>query len=124
MSEDNGSTEFYAKAVEYTLELDLHLFFRSVGERHRRLHGIPQSEMFKWNLISDQILAESEPETLGRDRMRLAFYYQSLLDSGELSTRAELSRHLRESRSRVTQVLNRLNETDDESATRRFGDSG
>ena len=27
MSGDNGSTEFYGKALEYTLELDLHLFF-------------------------------------------------------------------------------------------------
>ncbi len=92
--------------------------------RTRRLQRLPKIEMFKWNSISDQIRAESESEAPSRDRMRLAFYYQSLLDSGELSTRAELSRHLGVSRGRVTQVLNRLNETDDESAKRRFGDTG
>ncbi|MBR9804583.1 HTH domain-containing protein [bacterium] len=41
--------------------------------------------------------------------MRLARYYQSLLDSGEVMTRAELARHLGVSRARVTQVLKRLN---------------
>jgi DNA-directed RNA polymerase specialized sigma subunit len=66
--------------------------------------------MFKWNSISDQILAESQSEVPKRDRMRLAFYYQSLLDSGEVSTRAELARFLGVSRARVTQVLKRLNE--------------
>lgn len=64
--------------------------------------------MFKWNSISDQIRAESKTATPKRDRMRLAYYYQSLLDSGEVSTRAELARYLGISRARVTQVLNRL----------------
>lgn len=36
----------------------------------------------------------------------------------------ELKRHPGVSRARVTQVLNRLNEADDESAKRRFGDAG
>ena len=40
--------------------------------------------------------------------MELARYYQSLLDSGEVETRAELARYLGVSRARVTQVLNRL----------------
>lgn len=40
--------------------------------------------------------------------MRLAHYYQSLLDSGKAKTRAELARFLGVSRARVTQVLNRL----------------
>ncbi len=35
-------------------------------------------------------------------------YYQSLLDSGEVKTRAELARFLGVSSARVTQVLNRL----------------
>ncbi len=70
--------------------------------------------MFKWNPISDQIAADSEQEKPKRDRMRLARYYQSLLDSNEISTRAELARYLSLSRRRVTQVLRRLHEADKE----------
>ncbi|MDG2391687.1 MAG: hypothetical protein P8M30_20460 [Planctomycetaceae bacterium] len=51
---------------------------------------------------------ESESAKPVRDRMRLARYYQSLLDSGVVETRAQLSRFLGVSRARVTQVLNRL----------------
>ena len=69
---------------------------------------MPHVEMFKWNSISDRIQAESESAAPKRDRMRLAYYYQSLLDSGEISTRAELARFLGVSRARVTQVLKRL----------------
>jgi hypothetical protein len=65
--------------------------------------------MFKWNSISDQTRAESQSAAPKRDRMRLAFYYQSLLDFGEVSTRAELARFLGVSRARVAQVLKRLN---------------
>ena len=42
------------------------------------------------------------------DGMERARYYQSLLDSGEVRSRAELARLLGVSRARVTQVLNRL----------------
>lgn len=42
------------------------------------------------------------------DGMERARYYQSLLDSGNVSTRAELARFLDVSRDRVTQVLRRL----------------
>lgn len=70
---------------------------------------MPQVEMFKRNSISDQLRAKSESATPKRDRMRLAFYYQSLLDSGEVETRAELARFLSVSRARVTEVLKRLN---------------
>ena len=65
--------------------------------------------MFKWNSILDRIQAESEAAKPKRDRMRLANYYQSLIDSGEVSTRAELARLLGVSRARVTQVLKRVN---------------
>lgn len=64
--------------------------------------------MFKWNSILDQIRKDSESAKPKRDRLRLARYYQSLLDSGEVSTRAELARFLGVSRARVTQVLKRL----------------
>jgi len=69
--------------------------------------------MFKWISISDQIRAESERAKPKRDRMRLARYYESLLDSDEISTRAELARYLGVSRARVTQVLGRLHEADE-----------
>ena len=72
--------------------------------------------MFKWNSISDRIQAESESAAPKRDRMRLAYYYQSLLDSGEVSTRAELARHLGVSRARITQVLRRLKSPKDDIA--------
>jgi len=65
--------------------------------------------MFKWNSILDRIQAESESVKPKRDGMRLASYYQSLLDSGVVGTRADLARFLGVSRARVTQVLRRLN---------------
>jgi Mn-dependent DtxR family transcriptional regulator len=43
--------------------------------------------------------------------MKLARHYQSLLDSGRFENRAALARHLGVSRARVTQVLRRLNVT-------------
>lgn len=64
--------------------------------------------MFKWNSILDRIQAEVASAKPKRDRMRLAHHYQSLLDSGQVETRAELARYLGVSRARVTQVLNRL----------------
>lgn len=81
----------------------------------KRLRRLPEIEMFKWNSISDQMGAESESQKPSRDRMRLAHYYQSLLDSGKVQTRAELSRYLGVSRARVTQVLSRLKDADDSS---------
>jgi hypothetical protein len=43
-----------------------------------------------------------------RDPLKLARYYQSLLDSGQFESRAALARFLGVSRARVTQVLRRL----------------
>lgn len=43
-----------------------------------------------------------------RDPLRLACYYQSLLDSGMFESRAALARYLGVSQARVTQLLNRL----------------
>ena len=44
-----------------------------------------------------------------RDPLKLARYYQSLLDSCQFDNRAALARYLHVSRARVTQVLKRLN---------------
>ena len=76
--------------------------------RTKRLRRLPHIEMFKWNSILDQIRVESEWAVPKRDRMRLARYYQSLFDTGEVKTRAELARYMGVSRARVTQVLKRL----------------
>jgi hypothetical protein len=46
-----------------------------------------------------------------REPLKLARYYQSLLDSGQFRNRAALARSLGVSRARVTQVLNRLSVT-------------
>jgi hypothetical protein len=43
-----------------------------------------------------------------RDPLKLARYYQSLLDSGKFENRAALARYHGVSRARVTQVLRRL----------------
>ena len=43
-----------------------------------------------------------------RDPLKLARYYQSLLDSGKFESRAALACYLGVSRARVTQVLRRL----------------
>ena len=73
-----------------------------------RLRRLPYIEKFKWNSISEQIRAESESAACKRDRMRLAFSYQSLFDSGEVSTRAELARFLCVSCARLRQALKRF----------------
>ena len=57
---------------------------------------------------------EPEPEVPARpkeprDPLRLARYYQSLLDSGQFENRAALARYLGVSRANVTQVLKPLN---------------
>lgn len=70
---------------------------------------MPHVGIFKWNSVLDQGRKESESAEPKRDRLRLAFYYQSLLDSEAVKTRAELARFLGVSRARVTQVLKRLN---------------
>ena len=73
-----------------------------------RLRGSPAIALFPWNAVSD---AKSEPKPAPRDRrdpLKLARYYQSLMDSGRSESRAALARYLGISRPRVTQVLRRL----------------
>ena len=63
---------------------------------------------YPWNTVSAIPKPSKPPQKQRRDPMRLARYYQSLLDSGKFESRAALARHLGVSRARVTQVLNRL----------------
>jgi hypothetical protein len=76
--------------------------------RLKRLRRAAVIEVIPWNGSSapePKIFATpKEP----RDPLKLARYYQSLLDSGQFETRAALARYLGVSRARVTQVLKRL----------------
>jgi len=77
--------------------------------RLKRLHRAAVIEVIPWNDSS-----ESDPEVSGtpkipRDPLKLARYYQSLLDSGQFENRAALARFLGVSRTKVTQALKRLN---------------
>ena len=77
--------------------------------RLKRLHRAAVIEVIPWNGSSE---GESEiltPPKEPRDPLKLARYYQSLLDSGNFENRAALACYLGVSRARVTQVLKRLN---------------
>jgi Mn-dependent DtxR family transcriptional regulator len=64
--------------------------------------------LFPWNAVSE---SKPEPKPVPKERrdpLKLARYYQSLMDSGKFENRAALARYLGVSRARVTQVLRRL----------------
>ena len=75
-----------------------------------KLRQTPRIKIQPWTPIPTR-KAITKPKQK-RDRMRLARYYQALLDSGKFESRAALARHLGVSRARVTQVLNRLKNVD------------
>jgi hypothetical protein len=78
-----------------------------------KLRQTPIIEFYSWRRPPATPTRESKPAVQQRDRLRLARYYQSLLDSGKFESRAALARHLGVSRARVTQVLNRLKDVTD-----------
>ncbi len=61
-----------------------------------------------WTGPQNPLLTPSSRPRVNRGPLALAQFYQSLLDSEIVRTRAELARHLGVSRARVTQVLRRL----------------
>ena len=67
--------------------------------------------LYPW-IAPDAILNPPTRPTKGQrvkpDPIARARYYQALLDSGDVESRADLARHLGVSRARVTQVLRRL----------------
>lgn len=69
---------------------------------------MPIITFYPWNAPSTNEEQRIAPGNLGRDPLRLARYYQSLLDSGKFESRAALARFLGVSRARVTQVLRRM----------------
>jgi hypothetical protein len=78
--------------------------------RINNLRRTPKVGFHCWKPVTGIPKAETAPRKPKPDRMRLPLYYQSLLDSGEVKTRAELARYLGVSRARVTQVLKRLDD--------------
>ncbi len=72
------------------------------------LRRSPKVEFHCWKPILGIPKPKSEPKKPHPEGMEQARYYQLLLDSGEVETRAELAHHLGVSRARVTRVLNRL----------------
>lgn len=74
----------------------------------KRLGRKPIYEFYAWNPPQPAKQRENDPGKSTRDPLRLARYYQSLLDTKKFESRAALARFLRVSRARVTQVLNRL----------------
>jgi hypothetical protein len=81
-----------------------------------RLRRSATVEFHCWKPISGIPKPEAAPRKPKSDRMRLPLYYQSLLDSGVVQTRAELARYLGVSRARVTQVLRRFDDQEEKSA--------
>jgi hypothetical protein len=63
-----------------------------------------------WNATSDTKPDPKPDPNERRDPLKLSRYYQSLMESGKFESKAALARYLGVSRSRVTQVLRRLNE--------------
>jgi hypothetical protein len=64
--------------------------------------------LFPWNAFPDTKPEPKPAPKERRDPLKLARYYQSLVDSGKFESRAALPRYFGVSRPRVTQVLRRL----------------
>lgn len=73
-----------------------------------RLRRKPIIEFYAWNVPPTSNKERNDPGRPGRDSLRLARYYESLLHTGKFESRAGLARFLGVSRANVTQVLNRL----------------
>jgi hypothetical protein len=76
--------------------------------RLKRLRRAAVIEIIPWNGSSSPELETPAVPQDPRDPLKLARYYQSLLDSGQFESRAALARCLGVSRARVTQVLKQL----------------
>ena len=65
-------------------------------------------EWYPWNPLETPLPIPAPPQSVNRDPLAKARFYQSLLDSGVVPNRAALARYLGTSRANITQVLNRL----------------
>jgi len=78
--------------------------------------GAQSIEFYPW-LSPEQLLPLAPPrQKAQRDPLALARYYQSLLDSGQFKSQAELAHHLGVSQARVSVVLRRLKTSPDHKA--------
>lgn len=73
-----------------------------------RLRRAPIITLSAWNAPNLDTANQNGTKKPISDPLRLALYYQSLLESGKFESRAALARFLGVSRARATQVLNRL----------------
>jgi hypothetical protein len=74
----------------------------------RKLRQRPAIHLYPWMPLPTSNSTPAEQPRVNRDPLALARFYQGLLDSQVVNTRAELARYLNVSRARVTQVLRRL----------------
>jgi len=75
-----------------------------------RVRRVPIIMFYAWHAPQPVYAIQIGTKKTASDPLRLARYYQSLLNSGKFESRAALARYLGVSRARVTQVLNRLRE--------------
>jgi biotin operon repressor len=80
----------------------------------KRLRRVPVITFHAWNAPPPIQPNRNRTKKPVPDPIRLARYYQSLLDTGKFESRAALSRFLGVSRARVTQVLKRLEPPSDD----------
>lgn len=71
-------------------------------------------EWYPWPPPESTIPAPAPKQSVNRDPLAKAKFYQSLLDTGVVPNRAALARYLGTSRANITQVLRRLNQADRE----------
>lgn len=84
------------------------IIYRAGNLQVKRLRRAAVIAIFPWNGSIDPIPEPKPVPKERRDPLKLACYYQSLLDSGKFESRAALARYLGVSRARVTQVLGRI----------------
>jgi hypothetical protein len=65
-------------------------------------------EWYPWNPLETPLPVPAPPQSVNRDPLAKARFYQSLLDRCVVPNRAALARYLGTGRANITQVLNRL----------------
>ncbi len=76
--------------------------------RVNKLRRKPTLEFYPWNPLESVLSDTPAGQSVNRDPLAKAKFYQSLLDSGVVHSRAALARYLGTSRANVTQMLRRL----------------
>ena len=74
------------------------MFCRAGTLQVKRLRRSPVIVLFPWNAVSDTKPVPKPAPQESRDSLKLARYYQSLLDSGKFESRPPLARYFGVSR--------------------------